>query len=149
MSEQEQEKELVNKLDEMKLEAQDNLNIKQIKFVKEYVANGGQAYRAYMKVYQSKSVPTAKSGASRLLSEPKIQKRLKQEMNRRADELNVITPDAIIGNLSKLIEDEDTPASTKFQALKLLGEKYRLFEKEVAEQKEETMEISIAGLEEE
>lgn len=84
------------------LDEGDLLNPKQRQFADEYLANGGNAYKAYVAVYGEKNTRAAVDvAASKLLKSAKIQSYLSQKRNELSNK-TLITAERVLREIAKL-----------------------------------------------
>lgn len=110
------------------------ISVKHKKFVNEYLSNGGNASKAYLKTVSVKQHPdTAKANASRILQRPEVKEYLDEEQRKLKEKYN-ITTEFIINEYMDLLEsckdgldgegtlpDRATWVKTLHQLTKLLG----------------------------
>jgi phage terminase small subunit len=94
------------------------LTDQQDRFCMEYVANGGNATQAYISAGYSES--TAEQASSRLLTNVKVQERVKELQTSVAERLG-ITQEYLLGHLKEIIDNHTNPNKDRLRAVELAG----------------------------
>jgi phage terminase small subunit len=84
----------------------------------EYVANGGNATQAYISAGYSES--TAEQASSRLLTNVKVQERVKELQTSVAERLG-ITQEYLLGHLKEIIDNHTNPNKDRLRAVEMAG----------------------------
>ncbi|NJJ38551.1 terminase small subunit [Paenibacillus apii] len=109
------------------------MNAKQIAFADYYIetANGAESYK---RAYPScKSDATARTNASKLLTNPNIQNYIKERMEQK-DKLRIASQDEVLSYLTQVMRGEvqdqlgfETSVRDRNNAAELLGKRYALW----------------------
>lgn len=120
------------------------LTKKQKAFCEEYVANGGNASRAYYAVYDCASYDNAKRAYCKVFRKPEVKEYIK-ELQKEAFENACITAERVALKLADIAfsekGDEDYPATAQLKALDLLQKQMGLQTQKI--EADVTQEINI------
>lgn len=122
------------------------LTKKQKAFCEEYVANGGNATRAYFAVYDCASIDVAKRAYCKVYRKPEVKEYIK-ELQQEAFENACITAERVALKLADIAfapkDDEDYPANAQLKALDLLQKQMGLQTQKVEAEVKQDINIVI------
>ena len=99
------------------------LNNNQITFCQEYIKNGNNGTKAYMKVYPDSSEESAMVGASRLLRNAKVQEYL-QSLQKKVEKKSIMSAEERMEFLTKVVTgnvEDKLYMGDKLKALDILN----------------------------
>ena len=99
------------------------LNNNQITFCQEYIKNGNNGTKAYMKVYPDSSEESAMVGASRLLRNVKVQEYL-QSLQKKVERKSIMSAEERMEFLTKVVNgnvEDKLYMGDKLKALDILN----------------------------
>ena len=99
------------------------LNNNQVTFCQEYIKNGNNGTKAYMKVYPDSSEESAMVGASRLLRNAKVQEYLKS-LQQKVEKKSIMSAEERMEFLTKVVNgkvEDKVYMGDKLKALDILN----------------------------
>jgi len=97
------------------------MNNQQKLFCQEYVKNGMNGTKAYMKVYPNSSEKSAKDNASRLIAKDSIQKYIKELQNKSEDKAIMSIQDRMQWLTNLITSKTEQSVANKLKALEILN----------------------------